>query len=252
MLYALCTKPKDCAPCSMLYALTIALLIQKICTFHFQKLILLQIPAIKNIAGLLITIVKQIFRRKSLIVTLLLLLAGFGAKAQNVAIKTNLISDAVTSPNLGFEFRMAPKWTFDISGQVNAWNIHNRRWRHWMAQPEVRVWYCEAFQGSFWGLHAIGGQFNIGNIPHAFDFLGQHFSQLKDHRYQGWGVGGGISYGYDWILAKHWNLEFEIGVGYIYCNYDKYPCTECGTKEYSGHHNYFGPTKLALAIEYLF
>lgn len=175
-----------------------------------------------------------------------------GVSAQKVVIKTNLISDIVTSPSLGLEFKMAPKWTFDISGQVNAWNIHQRRWRHWMVQPEARVWICEAFQGSFFGLHAIGGQFNVGNIDNNIKFLGSDFGKLKDHRYQGWGAGAGIAYGYDWILAKHWNLEFEIGVGWIYTKFDRYPCTVCGTKEGSGHHNYFGPTKLALAIEYIF
>lgn len=189
---------------------------------------------------------------KSLLIAFLLLIAGGMAHAQKAAIKTNLISDAVTSPNLGFEFRMAPKWTFDITGQLNAWNIHERRWRHWMVQPEARIWICEAFQGSFFGFHAIGGQFNIGNIKNAFDFLGQKFSNLKDHRYQGWGVGAGIAYGYDWILSKHWNLEAEIGIGWIYCHYDRYPCTVCGTSDGKGHHNYYGPTKLSLAIEYIF
>lgn len=191
-------------------------------------------------------------QRKTLVVTLLMMLVSLAGYSQKVAIKTNLISDAVTTPNLGIEFKMKPKWTFDITGQLNAWNIHERRWRHWMVQPEARLWICEAFQGSFFGLHAIGGQFNIGNIDNNINFLGSDFSKLKDHRYQGWGAGAGIAYGYDWILGKHWNLEFEIGVGWIYCKYDKYPCTVCGTMEGSGHHNYFGPTKLALAIEYIF
>ena len=195
--------------------------------------------------------------RKTLVLTLLLL-SSIGVWAQNVGIKTNLLSDAATSPNLGLEFRMAPKWTFDLSGQVNMWNIHERRWRHWMVQPEARIWICEAFQGSFFGIHAIGGQYNIGNLGNMhglldhLDFLGSDFSKLKDHRYQGWGVGGGIAYGYAWMLGKHWNLEAEIGVGYIYTWFDRYPCTQCGTKDGSGHHNYFGPTKLSLAIEYLF
>ena len=190
--------------------------------------------------------------RRYIILLCLALLSLSGLNAQRVGIKTNLISDAVTTPNLGVEFRMAPKWTMDISGQVNAWNIHERRWRHWMLQPEARLWLCEAFQGSFFGLHAIGGQFNIGNIDNNIKFLGSDFSKLKDHRYQGWGVGAGIAYGYDWILAKHWNLEAEIGIGWIYTKYDRYPCAVCGTQDGSGHHNYFGPTKLSLAIEYIF
>lgn len=193
------------------------------------------------------------FKKISALASVLLMAAG-AAFAQNVAIKTNLISDAVTSPNLGVEFRMKPKWTFDISGQVNAWNISDRRWRHWMVMPEARLWICEAFQGSFFALHALGGQYNVGNIdPLVNSFLGSDFYKLKDHRFQGWAVGAGIGYGYDWILSKHWNLEFEIGIGWIYTRYDQYPCTVCGTiEEKDRPHNYYGPTKLSLAIEYIF
>lgn len=190
-------------------------------------------------------------RRKTLFLALLLI-TSLGGFAQKAAIKTNLISDAVTSPQLGVEFKTAPKWTMELAGQVNAWNIHDRRWRHWMFQPEARLWFCEVFQDSFIGFHAIGGQFNIGNIDNNIKFLGSDFSKLKDHRYQGWGVGAGIAYGYAWILSKHWNMEAELGIGWIYTNYDRYPCAVCGTQDGSGHHNYFGPTKLSLAIEYIF
>ena len=192
-------------------------------------------------------------RRKNLLLLIFMLSAWMGISAQHVGIKTNLISDATTTPNLGIELKMAKHWTFDLSGQLNAWNINDRRWRHWMAQPEFRVWFCEAFQGSFWGLHLIGGQFNIGNIKNHIKFLGSDFSQLTDYRYQGWGAGAGIGYGYNWILAKHWNLEFELGVGWIYTRFDKFPCAECGTAiEKDKPHNYFGPTKLSLALEYIF
>lgn len=189
--------------------------------------------------------------KKTFVIALLMVLS-LGCYAQKVGLKTNLISDAVTTPNLGVEFRLKPKWTLDVSGQLNAWNIHNRRWRHWMLQPEARYWFCETFQESFVGFHAIGGQFNIGDIPFGFKFLNSDFNKLKDHRYQGWGAGLGVVYGYAWALSKHWNLEAVIGIGWIHCWYDKYPCAVCGTKEASGQHDYFGPTKLSLAIEYLF
>lgn len=190
--------------------------------------------------------------RKIIAIFAIIFCVSLGASAQKVGIKTNLISDAATTPNLGLEFRMHPKWTFDFSGQLNAWNIHERRWRHWMVQPEFRYWFCETFQGSFIGFHALGGQYNVGNINANFKFLGTDFAQLKDHRFQGWDVGAGVLYGYAWMLGKHWNMEAVIGVGWIRLWYDKFPCTVCGTKEASGRHDYFGPTKLSLAIEYLF
>ena len=36
-----------------------------------------------------------------------------GLYAQQVAVKTNLLSDAVLSPNLGIEVGLASKWTLD-------------------------------------------------------------------------------------------------------------------------------------------
>lgn len=171
--------------------------------------------------------------------------------AQHVGVKTNLLYDATATANLGFEFALAPKWTLDISGNVCAWNLGDIRTRHWLAQPEARYWFCERFNGHFLGIHGLGGQFNFGNLPANIPLLG--LKDLKDYRYQGWMYGGGIAYGYSWILSKHWNLEAEIGVGYIFSKSDKYPCAECGTvleKDIKKH--YIGPTKIALNIEYLF
>lgn len=102
-------------------------------------------------------------------------------------------------------------------------------------------------------MHAIAGQYNIGNIGTNFSFLGTDFSNLRDKRYQGWGAGAGIAYGYAWPVAKHWNIEAEFGFGWIYTRFDSYPCAECGTKiDVNRPHNYVGPTKVAINIEYLF
>lgn len=175
------------------------------------------------------------------------------ACAQKAALKTNLVSDALLSPNLGIEVGLAPKWTLNVAGQLNLWSVDGHKWRHWLVQPEGRYWFCRRFQGHFLGLHAIGGEYNFGNIPGGFNFLGSDFSRLKDRRYQGWGAGAGIGYGYDWAVGRHWNIEAEIGVGWIHTVFDEYPCARCGTKIASGkHHEYIGPTKAALNIVYLF
>lgn len=175
------------------------------------------------------------------------------AQAQELGIKTNLLYDATASPSLGFEVGVASKWTIDVSGSLNGWDVGGHKWKHWEVQPEARYWFCERFQGNFLAVHAIGGQFNIGNIGGLKDFLGTEFSRLKDHRVQGWGVGAGIAYGHTWALAKHWNIEAEIGFGWIYTRFDEYPCSVCGNKEKENAvHNYVGPTKAALNLVYIF
>lgn len=191
---------------------------------------------------------------KLCVALLMALFAGMFASAQKVALKTNLLYDATATVNAGIEIVLAPRWTLDISGNFNDWTMsHNRKWKHWLVQPEARYWFCERFSGHFIGIHAHGGEYNFGNLKNGIKFLGSDFSKLTDNRYQGWYVGGGLSYGYAWILGKHWNLEAELGIGYIYTRFDKYPCAECGEKiEEDASHHYFGPTKLALSIVYLF
>lgn len=176
------------------------------------------------------------------------------AWGQRVALKTNLLSDAFLSPNLGIEVGLAPKWTLDVTWQINAWTLqHDRRWKHWTLQPEARYWLCDRFGAHFFGAHVHGGQYNIGGFDGKINFLGTDARKLKDARYQGWFVGTGISYGYAWIIGRHWNLEAEIGIGYSYTCYDKFRCAGCGKKiENNKSHHYVGPTKLAVNLVYLF
>lgn len=174
--------------------------------------------------------------------------------AQKAAIKTNLFSDASLNVSLGMEVGLAPKWTFDIMGELNTWTLsHDRRWKHWVLQPEARYWFCDHFSGHFLGAHIHGGKYNIGGFNGRVHFLGTDARKLKDARYQGWFIGAGVAYGYAWILNRHWNLEAEIGFGYSYTRYDKYPCAKCGTKlETNKPHHYVGPTKAAINLVYLF
>lgn len=176
-----------------------------------------------------------------------------GLKAQNVALKTNLIYDALLNVNLGLEFKTAPKWSFDVNGNFNGWTLSdNKKWKHWMVQPEMRYWLCEAFTGNFFGLELHGGQYNIGNVNTDFMFLGTDFAKLKDHRYEGWYAGAGITWGHSWLLSTHWNMEVELGIGWSYTKSDIYPCGKCGTKSGTKVHNYFGPTKAAFNVVYVF
>ena len=191
---------------------------------------------------------------KSILLLIVALLFSQRLSAQDVGLKTNLLYDALLTPTLGVEVGLAPKWSLDISGSINNWAVNNHRWKQWMVQPEARYWFCRRFSGHFMALHGIGGQFNFGNLNiGGYNFLGTNLKQLEDHRLQGWMAGAGIGYGYSWILSKHWNFEAEIGIGWIYTQFDKYPCDNCGTKMESGlTHNYFGLTKAALSFVYLF
>lgn len=170
-----------------------------------------------------------------------------------VGLKTNLLYDALLSPDLGLEIGLSRKLTLDLSGSFNLWKVEGRSWKHWQAQPELRYWLCQRFSGHFIGVEAHVGQFNVGNIGFGLDLLGTDFGKPRDRRYQGWQGGGGLTYGYAWVVSEHWNVEAELGLGYSYIKYDAYPCANCGTKiETDAHHNYYGVTKAQVAVVYIF
>ena len=105
--------------------------------------------------------------KRSLI--LLMLLVSISLSAQDLAVKTNLLYDATATVNLGVEVGLSPKWTLDLSGNYNGWTFNeNKKWKHWMAQPEARYWFCERFNGHFLGAHLLGGQYNVGGIDLPF------------------------------------------------------------------------------------
>lgn len=179
------------------------------------------------------------------------------AFAQKVAVKTNLLNDALTTPNLGIELATGKKQTFQLFYGLNPWKFSdNRQAKHWVLMPEYRWWMCSRMNGHFIGVHALGGEFNAGKInapvPGAF-FNGENLAKgVKDYRYEGQYLGAGFTYGYQWILSRHWNLEAEAGVGVVHAWYDKYPCYECGALLNSGQTNYLGLTKLGLSLMYVF
>ena len=193
-------------------------------------------------------------KRGSYVILLLGLLFACNARAQKVAVKTNIFYDVSAIVNAGIELGLSDKWTLDLSGSFNGWSTSGeKKWKHWMVQPEVRYWLCDKFSGHFFGFHLHGGQYNIGGLKNGIRLFGTDFSQLTDYRYQGWFAGTGIGYGYSWILGRHWNLEAEIGLGYSYTRYDKFECAGCGEKvEEDKTHHYVGPTKAALNLIYVF
>lgn len=180
--------------------------------------------------------------------------AGITAgQAQQVVVKTNLLYGAYAyAPNLSLEVGLGRRSTLDLGGGYNWFNLKgsnsdNKKAVHWLAQVEYRYWFCERFSGHFLGAHALGTQYNIAghNMPMLFG------KGSKNYRYEGWGAGAGISYGYNFYLGRRWSAEATIGVGYARLWYDRYPCAKCGTKIDSGHRNYFGPTRAGISLIYI-
>ncbi|MBR6346863.1 MAG: DUF3575 domain-containing protein [Bacteroidales bacterium] len=199
-----------------------------------------------------------------LIVAALLMSAGVAKAQQHVAIKTNILHDATLSPNIAVEYAFLPKWSFELPFSYNQWpGVKDMIYKHAIFQPAVRYWFCERFNGWFVGIHGIGGMATLSNGPDFSQYY-HKFPNLNNYKLEkALVLGGGVSFGYDVSLARHWNLEFELGLGYIYANGDLYEMVDNGAGRKVPQKNalpvvkeaefdYVGPTKASVAIVYIF
>ncbi|MCI1681848.1 MAG: DUF3575 domain-containing protein [Bacteroides sp.] len=182
-------------------------------------------------------------------VFLLLLFWSVGVWGQSLAVKSDLVSDALFSPNVSVEPLLSAHWSMEASIHYQPLALDSRhRWKHWLGRLEFRRWLCSPYAGLYYGFHALGGQFNVGdvNLP-----LGL-YRGVRNSRYEGWVWGGGLSVGYQWILSSRWGLEGSLGAGVVFADYSRYRCGHCGDRTASGRHKtYLGPTRGAISLVYL-
>ena len=181
---------------------------------------------------------------------LILSVAGGHAQRQDTArwaVKTNIAGWAVATPNIGAEAGLSPHHTMDMSLYASPFTFgHNHKWKHWQAIAEARWWLRKRFDGHFFGLHVGGGEFNISRVSTLFGGFD------SDYRYEGWNLRAGLSYGYQWVLGRRWNIEAMIGLGVIYADYDRFDCAYCGKLRDHDSKAFFAPTNAAVSLIYTF
>ncbi|KAA5430730.1 DUF3575 domain-containing protein, partial [Bacteroides cellulosilyticus] len=144
---------------------------------------------------------------------LLLSLMSTAAFAQRVALRTDLLLWGTTTPNAGVETSISRHFTMALNGAYNAWKFGNdMKLNLYLIQPELRYWPCRKFEGHFLGVHGHYAYYNVGQVP--------FFSGMEDIIYRGDLYGGGITYGYHWVLGDRLSIETVIGGGYARMEYD--------------------------------
>ena len=197
--------------------------------------------------------------RCSLIIFFLLLFSGISVNAQRIGVKTNALYLATSTPNIGLEYAFADRFSLELEGGYNPWTLdsdRNMKAKHFLVSPEVRYWFCEAFNGHFIGINANYTLFNLSGVDVPAVFFPSARSamvleDLKNRRSEGWAAGAGLTYGCVWPIARRWNLECTVGLGYWYTDYDKFESRKCGLFQEHVSHGAFGPTALGISFIYL-
>lgn len=171
-----------------------------------------------------------------------------------MALKTNMLYDALLVPNIGAEFYLGRNWSVAGNWMYAWWKTDRRHyyWRLYGGDIMVRKWFGRAADGKPLTGHHIGvyaqvctydfetgGKGVMGGVPG-----GDIWDKAN------WGVG--VEYGYSLPIARRLNIDFGIGFGYFGGEYWEYrPMDGCYVWQATKKRNYFGPTKAEVSLVWL-
>ena len=178
--------------------------------------------------------------------SVLLLMVSFSSlrvHAQYVALKSNLLYDALCIPSLGTEVRLDSTHTVSISSTYCPISYDgDRKWKNWSVQYEARHWFRKVFNGPYIGVFGIHGGFNLNRIP---------VFRLTRHRAEGNFNGAGLIFGFHKILSPHWGIDTSLSAGYLHLRYRHYREGNYGYLEYTKGRDYVGPLALSVSLVYI-
>ena len=126
----------------------------------------------------------------------------------HLSLRANLLRWTTLTPDLGLEWRICPSWGIAVNGSWTSWtwSDKDRRYALWEVAPEIRYYMGEK---KAWYLGAMfkAGQFNY---------------KISETGKQGDLMGGGITTGYQLRLNKALALDFNLGLGYLNADFEKY------------------------------
>ena len=153
----------------------------------------------------------------------------------HLSLRANLLRWATLTPDLGVEWRICPSWGIAVNGSWTSWSWSDkdRRYALWEVAPEVRYYMGEK---KVWYLGAMfkAGQFNY---------------KLSDTGKQGDLMGGGITAGYQLRLNKALDLDFNLGLGYLNADYEKYEVIDgVRVRRGNGTKDWWGPINAGVTL----
>ena len=153
----------------------------------------------------------------------------------HLSLRANLLRWATLTPDLGVEWRICPSWGIAVNGSWTSWtwSDKDRRYALWEVAPEVRYYMGEK---KAWYLGALfkAGQFNY---------------KLSETGKQGDLMGGGITAGYQLRLNKALDLDFNLGLGYLNVDFEKYEVID-GVRVRRGNEtkDWYGPINAGVTL----
>lgn len=181
--------------------------------------------------------------KKLLIIAIAALSVSY-AKAQMVAVNTDLLMDLLATPSGGVELVVGERSTLglDVMGNYHPWK---KNMKMIVVQPEYRYY----ISGRPMHKHFIG----IGALAASYDV------RIKGKVHNGTGLGIGLVFGYVANLSKRFNIDFHAGFGAIGYKHKEYSMGDNYDSDYTADGKlstnatgyYLLPTRIGVSLTYI-
>lgn len=144
---------------------------------------------------------------RTILLILLLSAVCVVSKGQNVAIKTNALFLAASTPDLGVELITGEHTSLALSvfGNYKPYTLNCKLIA---LQPEFRYWFNgRPLTREYIGCSVAGVMYDTG---------------ISKHVYRGNALSAGITGGYVWSLGKRWSFELSAGFGFLFFKQKQY------------------------------
>lgn len=185
---------------------------------------------------------------------------GFPAGYQNcihpfyMDVRSNMLSDILALPNIGVEFYIGKNWSVIADWTYGWWDIDRKHW-YWRAYGGnigFRKWFGRKADEKPLTGHHLG--LSAGIITYDFECGGKGYMGGLPGKtlWDRCNYVASIEYGYSLPIARRFNIDFTIGIGYIGGKVIEY-VPKNGNYLYQSTRrlNWVGPTKAEISLVWL-
>lgn len=171
-----------------------------------------------------------------------------------MAVKTNMLYDALLVPNIGVEVYLGKDWSVAANWMYAWWKTDRRHWywRTYGGDLSVRKWLGKAAKAKPLTGHHLGVYGQI--FTYDFETGGKGYIGRKPGGtlWDKMNYSAGVEYGYSLPVAYRLNIDFSIAVGYWGGTYYEYkPVDNCYVWQSTKERHWFGPTKAEVSLVWL-
>ena len=171
---------------------------------------------------------------------------SFLASAQKLSVSTNLIDYACLGTlNTEVSYTVGQHWSLTAGLKYNPFTFQKGDVDR---QFQLRQQSC-AIGMRYWPWHSLSGWWVGGKVRYQEYNWGGLFSRESE---EGDKAGLGFSAGYTYMISRHLNVEFGLGIWGGRAWYRRYSCPVCGLTMESGCKWFVLPDNLMISFAYVF